>query len=173
MNLKDDLIELITYDLFDKDEYCLEILREYFEFSAINEELLLEEGINFFSSFKNFIKNQKFNSLKTFLFYLAYQAKKFGSPMVKELLSQELLTAEITDPKVYLDFCMYCFFKGLYYIERKNYFLAIDDLNQIIKMDPNNEKAYIKRAKCFEKIKNIKESCNDYERALILSGKKA
>ena len=36
-----------------------------------------------------------------------------------------------------------------------------------------NEKAYIKRAKCFEKIKNIKESCNDYERALILSGKKA
>lgn len=59
------------------------------------------------------------------------------------------------------------------YINIKNYFLAIDDLNQIIKMDPNNEKAYIKRAKCFEKIKNIKESCNDYERALILSGKKA
>ena len=59
------------------------------------------------------------------------------------------------------------------YINIKNYFLAIDDLNQIIKMDPNNEKAYIKRAKCFEKIKNIKESCNDYERALILSGNKA
>ena len=39
--------------------------------------------------------------------------------MVKELLSQELLAEEITDPKVYLDFCMYCFFKGLYYIEKK------------------------------------------------------
>ena len=138
MNLKDDLIELITYDLFDKEGTCLEILREYFEFCAINEELLLEEGINFFSSFKNFIKNQKFNSLKTFLFYLAYQAKKFGSPMVKELLSQELLTAEITDPKVYLDFCMYCFFKGLYYIERKNYFLATYLFCTPVKMGLNN-----------------------------------
>lgn len=53
----------------------------------------------------------------------------------------------------------------------KEYILAIEDLNKIIKINPNNEKAYIKRAKCYENIKNIKESCNDYEKALILSGK--
>ena len=58
--------------------------------------------------------------------------------MVKELLSQELLTAEITDPKVYLDFCMYCFFKGLYYIERKNYFLATYLFCTPVKMGLNN-----------------------------------
>ena len=138
MNFKDDLIQLITYDLFDKFDICLEILRQYFEFFAINEDIFLEEGINLFGSFKDFIKNLKFNSLKTFLFYLAYQAKKFGSPMVKELLSQELLTAEITDPKVYLDFCMYCFFKGLYYIEKKNYFLATYLFCTPVKMGLNN-----------------------------------
>ena len=137
MILKDDLIKLITYDLFDKYDLCLDILREYFEFFALNEYILSEEGIKFFGSF-NFIKNQKFNSLKTFLFYLAYQSKKFGSPMVKELLSQELLTAEITDPKVYLDFCMYCFFKGLYYIEKKNYFLATYLFCTPVKMGLNN-----------------------------------
>ena len=54
----------------------------------------------------------------------------------------------------------------------KEYILAIEDLNKIIKINPNNEKAYIKRAKCYENIKNIKESYNDYEKALILSGKK-
>ena len=138
MNFKDDLIQLITYDLFDKFDICLEILRQYFEFFAINEDIFLEEGINLFGSFKDFIKNLKFNSLKTFLFYFAYQSKKFGSPMVKELLSQELLTAEITDPKVYLDFCMYCFFKGLYYIEKKNYFLATYLFCTPVKMGLNN-----------------------------------
>lgn len=137
-DFKDDLVYLITYDIFDKYDICLDILRDYFEFYAINADILLEEGIAIFSSFKDFIKNQKFNSLKTFLFYLAYQAKKFGSPMVKELLSQELLSAEITDPKVYLDFCMYCFFKGLYYIEKKNYFLATYLFCTPVKMGLNN-----------------------------------
>ena len=136
--MKDDLIDLITYDLFEKQDICLDILREYFEFFALNVDVLSEEGIKFYSSFKTFIKNPKFNSLKTFLFYFAYQSKKFGSPMVKELLSQELLTAEITDPKVYLDFCMYCFFKGLYYIEKKNYFLATYLFCTPVKMGLNN-----------------------------------
>ena len=51
--------------------------------------------------------------------------------------------------------------------------MAIEDLNRIIKIRPNNKSAYIKRAKCYEIIKNIKQSCNDYERALFLTGKKA
>ena len=137
-NFKGDLIQLITYDLFDKYHICLDILREYFEFFAIYEDIFFEEGIKLFSSFKDCIKNQKFNSLKAFLFYFAYQSKKFGSSMVKELLSQELLTAEITDPKVYLDFSMYCFFKGLYYIEKKNYFLATYLFCTPVKMGLNN-----------------------------------
>ena len=59
------------------------------------------------------------------------------------------------------------------YITINNNFLAIEDLNRIININPNNESAYIKRAKCYEKIKNIKQSCNDYEKALLLTGKKA
>ena len=58
------------------------------------------------------------------------------------------------------------------FININDYILAIEDLNKIIKINPNNENAYIKRAKCFENIKNIKESCSDYESALLLSGKK-
>lgn len=58
------------------------------------------------------------------------------------------------------------------YMKINKYFLAIEDLNNIIKKEPNNENAYIKRAKCYENIKNIKESCNDYEKALLLSGGK-
>ena len=50
--------------------------------------------------------------------------------------------------------------------------LAIEDLNKIIENDPTNENAYIKRAKCFENIKNIRESCNDYEMVLQLTNNK-
>ena len=82
------------------------------------------EGLKFFSLFPGIIKLQKFNSLKAFLFYFAYQTKKYNFPQVKELLSQELLNVNITDAKIYTEFCMYCFYKGLYYIERKNFFMA-------------------------------------------------
>ena len=67
---------------------------------------------------------QKFNSIKAFLFYFAYQTKKYNFPEVKELLGQQLLNASINDGKIYLEFCMYCFYKGLYYIEKKNFFMA-------------------------------------------------
>ena len=50
--------------------------------------------------------------------------------------------------------------------------LAIEDLNKIIENDPINENAYKKRAKCFENIKNIRESCNDYEMVLQLTNNK-
>jgi hypothetical protein len=44
--------------------------------------------------------------------------------MVKELLSQIFLAAYITEGDEYLELCMYCFYKGLYYIEKRNFFFA-------------------------------------------------
>ena len=82
------------------------------------------EGLKFFGLFPEIIKLQKFNSLKAFLFYFAYQTKRYNSPQVKELLSQELLNSNITEPKIYSEFCMFCFYKGLYYIEHRNFFMA-------------------------------------------------
>lgn len=124
MEIKNAIIQLITLEHFLKyPDESLEILRIYFQFYASNEELLIE-GLKFFSLFDGLIKIQKFNSIKAFLFYFAYQTKKYNFPQVQELLRQELLNVNIIYPKVYLEFCMYCFYKGLYYIERKNYYMA-------------------------------------------------
>ena len=83
MSFKDDLIQLITLELFNKfPDEALNILRHFFEFYASHDELLIE-GIKFFSLFPNFIKVQKFNSIKAFLFYFAYQTKKFNFTLVK------------------------------------------------------------------------------------------
>ena len=142
-DFKKNLIELITYELSEKDSICLNILREYFEFYA--EYNLLNDGLKYFEKYPDFIKTPKFTSVKTFLFYFAYQTKKFTSPMIKELLSQKLLSAEITKPKEYLDFCMYCFFKGLYFIEKKNYFMATYLYCSVVHMGLTNsyEELYI------------------------------
>ena len=118
-----DLMQLITLEIFNK--FCdepLDVLRHYFEFYAENNDFM--EGLNFFKQFPSIIKTNKFNSLKAFLFYFAYQTKRYNSPQVKALLGQELLNVNITDPKIYLEFCMYCFYKGLYYIEKKDFFMA-------------------------------------------------
>ena len=124
MDIKNEVIQLITLDLFNKfPEEPLDVLRHFFKFYAENDELLVE-GLKFFSLFPQITKLQKFNSLKAFLIYFAYQTKKYNTIQVKELLSQELVNANITDPKIYSEFCMFCFYKGLYYIERKNYFMA-------------------------------------------------
>ena len=110
-------------ELYQSGNICILLLREYFEIFSHFEELF-REGLKFFQQFPDLIKSQKFNSIKAFLFFFAYQTNKFSSPMVKELLSQELINAKINDREEYLDFCVYCFFKGLYYIENKNYFMA-------------------------------------------------
>lgn len=120
-SFKKDLKELISYESFEKG-LGLEVLRAYFQFYSKKEYYI--KGLNFFCNFPEIIKANKFNSLKAYLFFFAYQTKKFGSPLVKELLSQELIHAEITDGDVYLEFCLYCFFKGLYYIEKRNFFMA-------------------------------------------------
>lgn len=124
MSFKDDLIRLIKFEFFNKfPEESLDVLRHYFKFYAEQNDLLIE-GLKFFSQFSAFIDAQKFNSIKAFLFYFAYQTKKYSSLKVKELLKQELLNANIIDPRIYAEFCMYCFYKGLYYIENRNFFMA-------------------------------------------------
>jgi hypothetical protein len=99
------------------------VLREFFELYSTTEGYY-ERGLRFFEQFHEIIKNQTFNSVKAFLFFFAYQTKKYGSPAVKEILRQELINATINNRNEYLDFCMYCFFKGLYHIEKKDYFMA-------------------------------------------------
>lgn len=70
------------------------------------------------------IKAQTFNSIKAFLFYFAYQLRKYDTEEVKALLNQKLLNAFIEDNKSYLDFCMYCFYRGMYFIEKKDFYMA-------------------------------------------------
>ena len=124
MSFKDDLIKLTKFELFNKfPDEPLDVLRHYFRFFAENNDLLVE-GLKFFSLFPAYINTQKFNSIKAFLFYFAYQTKKYSSVLVKELLEQELLNANITDPRVYAEFSMYCFYRGLYYIEKRDFFMA-------------------------------------------------
>lgn len=137
MSIKNDIIELITLELFQKkQDICTKILREFFD--CFSQFKYYFKGLDYFEKFPSIIKDQQFNSIKSFLFFFAYQTKKYSSPMVKELLTQELLNAQITDGEVYLDFCMYCFFKGLYYIEKKNYFMASYLYCASIKMGLNN-----------------------------------
>ena len=122
--IKNNLIQLITYKLYNTcPEEPLEILRQAFQFYAENEDFYIE-GIKFFCLFPEFIKSTKFNSIKAFLFYLAYMAKRYDYPEVKELLEEKLIIGNFTIPSIYLELCMYCFYKGIYYIERKDFFMA-------------------------------------------------
>ena len=124
MSFKDDLFKLIKLDVFNKvPDEPLDVLRHFFKFFAEQNDSFIE-GLKFFSQFPSFINTQKFNSIKAFLFYFAYQTKKYSSLQVKELLKQELLNANITDPRVYVEFCMYCFYRGLYYIEKRDFYMA-------------------------------------------------
>lgn len=120
---KSDIAELFSNELIHANSNCVEVLREFFALYSQSDGYY-ERGLRFFESFHEIIKNQSFNSVKAFLFFFAYQTKKYGSPAVKELLRQELINANIKSRNDYLHFCIYCFFKGLYYIERKNYFMA-------------------------------------------------
>ena len=99
------------------------VLRQFFTFFASDEEYYAE-GLNFFSLFPQITKQEQFNSIKAFLFYFAYQTKNFSLPVVKEILSQNLINALIVDNKTYLDFSMYCFYRGIYYLEKKDFYMT-------------------------------------------------
>ena len=122
-NFKSDIVELFTNELLHTNSNSVEVLRQFFDLYSSTAGYY-ERGLRFFEQFHEIIKNQAFNSVKAFLFFFAYQTKKYGSPAVKEILRQELINATINNRNEYLDFCMYCFFKGLYHIEKKNYFMA-------------------------------------------------
>ena len=123
-SFKSELVQMINqqnspYDLKELSS----LLRYFFQFYASNNEYFIE-GLKFFSLFTEIIKLQEFNSIKAFLFYFAYQTKKYSSGPVKELLSQNLLKATIIDNKKYLDFCMYCFYRGIFCLEKKDFYMA-------------------------------------------------
>ena len=120
-----EVVSIITsQDFYSKESReSNTILRRFFIFYSIQDEYL-NEGLKFFSKFTQFINSQQFNSIKAFLFYFAYQSRNYNEKEVKELLSQILLNAELVDNKAYLDFCMYCFYRGLYFIENKDYYMA-------------------------------------------------
>lgn len=109
-----------------------------FQFYGKFEDYLIL-GLTFFQSFPDLYKSQKFDFLKAYLFYFAYRTKRFGSPLVKELLAQEYLNATINDSGEYLDFSMYCFYKGLYYIEKRNFFIATYLYCTAVEMGINND----------------------------------
>jgi len=123
-SFKPELLKFLTplnYELFSKEVSFL--LHQFFIFYATYEDYYIE-GLKFFSSFGEILKEEKFNTMKAYLFYFAYQAKRYNSKEVKNILSQTLINANITDNKSYLDFCMYCFYRGIYYLERKDYYMT-------------------------------------------------
>lgn len=124
--LKQDVISVITpFTLTYCKERVGKLLRHYFKNFA-NKPSTFPEAINFFSNFDftTSIKSLEFNSIKAFLFYFAYQSHRYNSEAVKELLSQHLISAQINDTGSFLDFSMYCFYRGMYYLENKNYTFA-------------------------------------------------
>ena len=50
--------------------------------------------------------------------------KKYSSQEVKDILNQTLLNVSLSDNKSYLDFCMYCFYRGMYCLEKKDFYMA-------------------------------------------------
>lgn len=120
-----DLIPLINGDspIEEINIVSGHLLREFFTFFA-NNEIYYGDAINFFSLFSQKIKQQRFHPIKAFLFYFAYQTKNYSSPLVKELLGQNILSALIIDNKTYLDFCLYCFYRGIYSLEQKDYYMT-------------------------------------------------
>ena len=122
--LKKDLDKIINPDNYTKISLEInQVLRQYFLFYAEHEEYY-NEGLKFFSLFPEITKQEMFNSIKAFLFYFAYQTKHYTSKPVKDLLEQNLLMSQIFEHQTYLDFCMYCFYRGMYFLENRDFFMA-------------------------------------------------
>ena len=172
-SFKPDLIQIITQTNYD-DIYkeASTLLRQIFAFYASNDEYFIE-GLKFFSLFPEIIKHEEFNCIKAFLFYFAYQTKKYCSKEVQVLLGQNLINAYILDNKTYLDFCMYCFYRGIYCLEKKDYYMTSyyysTPLSIGLKKSANNTKlinaftCQMIRSLCFLRYLtkfNIKEALN-------------
>ena len=121
LSFKPTLLELVTDKTIDElKKYESLLFGKYF--NLFGDSYI--EGLNFFNSFSSCIKNLKFNSLKAYLFYYAFQTNRYSSPLIKELINQQLLVAEIKSTQDYVDFCIYCFYKGLYVLSKNNYYMA-------------------------------------------------
>ena len=127
MSFKNELTQLITLELFNKfSEEALDVLRHFFKFYASNEEYLIE-GLKFFSLFPNIIKIQKFNSVKAFLFYFAYQKKNYfmASYLYSVAVSMGVRN-NYEDCKIFNNFSLQmlrslCFLKSLTDFDIKNF----------------------------------------------------
>ena len=123
-NIKKDILKIITPENYSKlHEEINQVLRHYFLFYANHEEYYIE-GLKFFSLFSEITKQESFNSIKAFVFYFAYQSKYYSSKIIKELLEQNLIMSQIYDHRTYLDFCMYCFYRGMYFLENKDFYMT-------------------------------------------------
>ena len=123
-SIKTEVVKLLTplnCEIHRKE--AITLLHQYFLFYATYEDYYIE-GLKFFSLFPDFLKEEKFNPMKAYIFYFAYQTKKYNSKEVQNILAQTLLNAEIMDSKTYLDFCMYCFYRGLYCLEKRDYYMT-------------------------------------------------
>lgn len=123
-SIKTEIVKLLTplnFDIHRKE--AITLIHQFFLFYASYEDYYIE-GLKFFSLFTDILKEEKFNPMKAYIFYFAYQLKKFSSKEVKDILAQTLLNAEIMDSKTYLDFCMYCFYRGLYCLEKRDYYMT-------------------------------------------------
>ena len=122
--IKPDILKIINPENYSKIGRDIDsLLRQFFIFYA-NNEIYYIEGLKFFSLFPDLIKQDSFNSIKAFLFYFAYQSKHYTSKEVKELLDQNLLMCQIFDHRTYLDFCMYCFYRGMHFLENRDFYMA-------------------------------------------------
>ena len=123
-SFRPELLKIITLENYEKNRREINaLIRNLFTFYAANEEYNIE-GFKFFSLFPEITKQDKFNSFKAFLFYFAYITKTYNTKEVKEILEQSLINATIVDNKTYLDFCMYCYYRGLYYLEKMDFYMA-------------------------------------------------
>ena len=123
-SFRPELLKIITPENYEKNRREINaLIRNLFTFYAANEEYNIE-GFKFFSLFPEITKQDKFNSFKAFLFYFAYITKTYNTKEVKEILEQSLINATIVDNKTYLDFCMYCYYRGLYYLEKMDFYMA-------------------------------------------------
>ena len=115
--LKPFLLGNITQKIIcERKEKTNPLFKIYFSFFSSNTNLLLK-GLKSFSLFEDYMKSSKFNSLKAIFFISSFKLIVISFKLDNIIKS----TIIINYPNIYLDFCMYCFYKGLYLLSLKNY----------------------------------------------------
>lgn len=93
-------------------------------FKYFFDKNLYKQGYDYFKQFTNFIKYPKFNSIQAFVLYFAARLQNYSDQIIQDLLRAFLVQGNINDYELYGDFCMFCFYKGTYFLEKRDYLLA-------------------------------------------------